>query len=137
MAKTGVTLKVEGFKDREVSEVNFSFQQAIDKEGQPTGLPRGGKITITVKALNDGNCELYNWMIEKSLAKNGGIEFVVLDKMQKAILFKNAYCIDFVENWKDSTKVDSKESDIAHTEKITITCKEIINQSVTYANEWA
>ena len=136
MAKTGVTLKVDGFKDREVSEVNFSFQQATDKEGQPTGLPRGGKIAVTTKAFNDGNCELFNWMIEKSLAKDGCLEFIVLDKKQKEIKFKGAYCVDFVENWKDSTK-GSGEQDIAHWEKITITCKEITNQSSTYGNEWA
>ena len=137
MAKTGVTLLVETFKPREVSEVQISFQQATDKEGQPTGLPRGGKIVVVVKALNDGNPELFNWMVDKSLAKDGSIEFVTLDKKQKAIIFKGAYCIEFLEIWKDSTKPSDTKDDIAHTEKITITCKEIINQSVAYANEWA
>ena len=137
MAKTGVTLKVDNFKPREVSEVQISFQQAIDKEGQPTGLPRGGKIVVTVKALNDGNPELYNWMVDKSLAKDGCIDFVVLDKKQKTIMFKGAYCIDFLEIWKDSTKPADTKDDISHTEKITITCREITNQSVTYGNEWA
>jgi hypothetical protein len=137
MAKTGVTLRVDTFKPREVSEVQISFQQAIDKEGQPTGLPRGGKIVVTVKALNDGNCELFNWMVDKSLAKDGCIEFVALDKKQKEIVFKGAYCIDFLEIWKDSTKPADTKDDISHTEKITISCKEIMNQSVSYANEWA
>jgi len=137
MAKTGVTLLVDGFRPREVSEVQISFQQAIDKEGQPTGLPRGGKIVVTVKALNDGNPELYNWMVDKSLAKDGYIEFKALDKKQKEIKFKGAYCIDFLEIWKDSTKPADAKDDISHTEKITITCMEIVNQSVIYANAWA
>jgi hypothetical protein len=50
----------------------------------------------------------------------------------KDVEFKEAYCVDFVENWIDTTKAE----DLAHWELITISCKEITNQSVTYTNEW-
>ena len=63
MAKTPVTLKVDGLTEREVMMVTYSFNQATDTEGQMSGIPRGGKITIRVKALNDGNPDLLNWMI--------------------------------------------------------------------------
>jgi hypothetical protein len=135
MAKTPVTLKVDGFKEREVAMVEYAFSQATDKEGQTTGIPRGGKIKIKVKAMNDGNCELLNWMCDKSLAKDGKIEFMTssdAQKKMKDIEFKGAYCVDFQECWVDTTKSE----DLAHWELLTISCKEITNQSVTYENEW-
>ena len=135
MAKTPVTLFVDGFKPREVAMVEYAFDKATDKEGQTTGIPRGGKITIKVKAMNDGTNELLGWMCDPSLAKDGKIEFMnssdVKQKM-KDVEFKKAYCINFQEKWFDTTKAD----DLAHYELITITCKEITNQAVTFENEW-
>jgi hypothetical protein len=135
MAKTPVTLKVDGFKEREVAGVSYAFAQATDKEGQTTGIPRGGKIIIRVKALNDGNCELLNWMCDKSLAKDGKIEFMNssdASKKMKDVEFKGAYCVEFLEHWEDNVNSAS----LAHWEEITISCKEITNQSVTYENDW-
>ena len=135
MAKTPVTLLVDGFKPREVAMVEYAFSQAVDKEGQTTGIPRGGKIKIKVKALNDGTNELLNWMCDKSLAKSGKIEFMNSSDSSikmKDVEFKGAYCVEFEEKWIDTTKPE----DLAHWELITITCKEITNQSVTYENEW-
>ena len=136
MAKSSVTLMVDGFQPREVAMVEYAFTQATDKEGQTTGIPRGGKIKIKVKAMNDGNCELLNWMCDKSLAKDGKIEFMNsadTSKKMKDIEFKGAYCVDFIENWIDNTKGE----DLAHWELLTISCKEITNQQVTYENEWS
>jgi len=136
MAKTPVTLLVDGFKPREVAMVEYSFTQATDKEGQTTGIPRGGKIKIKVKAMNDGTNELLNWMVEKSLAKDGKIEFMNSSdatKKMKDVEFKGAYCVDFQESWEDLVKAE----DLAHWELITITCKEIVNQSVSYENDWS
>ena len=137
MAKTPVTLKVDGFVDREVAAITYAFNQATDKEGQTTGIPRGGKIVVRVKALNDGNCELLNWMISKSLAKDGKIEFMNsadAEKKMKEIEFKGAYCVDFVEHWEDTL---GNASTLAHWEEITITCKSITNQAVNYENDWS
>jgi hypothetical protein len=136
MAKTPVTLSVDGFAPREVAAVSYKFVQTTDKEGQTVGIPRGGQITIRVKAMNDGNCELLSWAIDPSLAKGGKIEFMNssdVRKKMKDVEFKGAYCIDFKEHWEDTTK----REDLAHWEEIVITCKEIINQSVTYENEWS
>ena len=135
MAKTPVTLMVDGFKDREVAMVEYAFSQAADKEGQTTGVPRGGNITIKVKALNDGTNELLGWMVDQSLKKDGKIVFMNssdVTKKMKDIEFKGAYCVQFEECWVDTTKAD----DLAHWELITISCQEITNQSVTFDNEW-
>jgi len=44
MAKTPVSMKIDGYKDREVLKVTYEFDQATDVEGQMAGIPRGGKI---------------------------------------------------------------------------------------------
>ena len=135
MAKTPVTLYVDGFEKREVASVSYSFEQSVIKDNQTTGIPRGGKIILKVKAMNNGNCELLNWICSDSLAKDGKIEFMnssdVRQKM-KDVEFKQAYCVDFKEHWEDTTKPE----DLAHWEQITISCKEISNGSVTFENEW-
>jgi hypothetical protein len=137
MAKTPVTLKVDGFVDREVAKVIYAFNQAIDKENQPAGPPRGGKITIRVKAMNDGNCELLAWMANESLSKNGKIEYMNssdTQKLMKDVEFEGAYCVDFLEYWED--KQANEQTTLCHWEEIVISCKKIRNQQVTYENDW-
>ena len=116
MAKTPVTMKIDGYKDREVMMVNYEFEQETDVEGQMSGIPRGGKITVRVKAMNDGTPDLLAWMTERNLPKNGSIEFLETKtgKAMKTIKFTNGYCVDFV-----------------------ITCKQIEVGSIKFENEWA
>ena len=130
MAKTPVTMKIDGYKDREVMMVTYEFDQATDVEGQMSGIPRGGKITVRVKALNDGTPDLLAWMIERNLPKNGQIDFLETKtgKAMKSIKFTNGYCVDFDEKWEDK---------MGHFEEITISCKAIEVGSVKYENDWA
>ena len=130
MAKTPVSMKIDGYKDREVLMVTYEFDQATDVEGQMAGIPRGGKIQVRVKALNDGTPDLMAWMVERNLPKNGTIEFLETKtgKAMKTIAFTNGYCVNFEEKWEDK---------LGHFEEITITCKEFAIGSVRYENEWA
>ena len=130
MAKTPVTMKIDGYKDREVMMVTYEFDQATDVEGQMSGIPRGGKLTVRVKAMNDGTPELLAWMIERNLPKNGQIDFLETKtgKAMKSIKFTNGYCVDFDEKWEDKQ---------GHFEEIVISCKAIEVGSVKYENEWA
>jgi len=133
--RTPVTLKVRGFKDRQVHVLDYTFKQATDKEGQPTGLPRGGEIKLTVKARNDGNVELLNWMTSAALVLDGTIEFMRPDdqnKKMKVIQFGGAYCVEYSEHWEDPDGAKS----LAHWEKITISCKQIFVESVLWYNKW-
>jgi hypothetical protein len=135
MAQTPVTLKVDGFADREVASVTYSFNQAVDKENQPAGIPRGGKIFIRVKAMNDGNVELLKWMTSQSMAKKGSIEFMVstdVEKKMKSIEFEGAYCIDFTEHWEDA----QGGSNLSHWEDIVLSCQVIKNGPIKYENPW-
>ena len=129
MAKTPCLLQVDGYQDREVQKVEYSFAKETDTEGQLTGIPRGGKITFVLKALNDGNPEMLDWMIQRNLAKSGTIIFTNTKdgKEMKQIKFEGAYCVDYKEDWKD------KEM---HTETFTITCQNITFGNIKYENDW-
>lgn len=130
MAKTPVKLEIDGYKEREVLMVTYEFDQATDIEGQMSGIPRGGKITIKVKAMNDGTPDLLAWMVERNLPKNGTVTFMETKtgKVMKTIKFTNGYCIDFDEKWEDK---------MGHFEQIVITCQKIEFGSVVFENDWA
>ena len=130
MAKTPVKLEVDGYKEREVMMVKYEFDQATDVEGQMSGIPRGGKINIRVKALNDGTPDLLAWMVERNLPKNGVITFLETKtgKNMKPIKFTNGYCVNFEEKWEDKK---------GHFEEIEITCQKIEFESVVFENDWA
>ena len=130
MAKTPVKLEIDGYKEREVLMVTYAFDQATDVEGQMAGIPRGGIITVRVKALNDGTPDLLAWMVERNLPKNGTITFqeTKTGKVMKTIQFTNGYCINFNEHWEDK---------LGHFEEIKITCQKIEFGSVAYENDWA
>ena len=130
MAKTPVKIEIDGYKEREVMMVTYEFDQATDVEGQMAGIPRGGKITVRVKAHNDGTPDLLAWMIERNLPKNGTITFLETKtgKSMKTIKFTNGYCVNFDEKWEDKK---------GHYEEIVITCKNIEFGAVKFENEWA
>lgn len=130
MAKTPVKIEIDGYKEREVLMVTYEFNQETDIEGQMTGIPRGGKITLRIKALNDGTPELLAWMVDPHLAKNGTITFneTKSGKKMKDIKFTNGYCVEFEEKWEDN---------VGHYEEITISCQKIEFGNVAYENDWA
>ena len=133
--KTPVTLKVKDFKDREVASLTYTLNQAIDRDGQVADVPRGGLIVLRMKALNDGNTELFNWMVDQELAKDGVIEFMNSTdtaKKMKDIQFYDAYCVNFSEHWED----DLSGGYLAHWEEITISCRKITIEKVSYVNDW-
>ena len=75
MAKTPVTMKVDGYKDREVLMVTYEFEQATDVEGQMSGIPRGGKIQVRVKAEDGQGYEehqVHQWLLRQLRGEVGG-----------------------------------------------------------------
>ncbi|MCQ2149911.1 MAG: hypothetical protein MJY45_06140 [Bacteroidales bacterium] len=129
MATTPVTLSISGYAEREVQMISFEFDQATGLDGQMSGIPRGGMISFRLKALNDGNSELCAWMLERSLPKDGKVVFLETRtaKKMKEINFKNAYCVNYQEIWKEGE---------GHVELLTITCKEIDFAGVKFTNQW-
>jgi len=137
MAKTPVTLKIDGYAEREVAKVTYNFTRGTSADGQPSGIARGGKIELKIKALNDGNCDMLEWINNTGGGKKGSIIFFDSrdqSKKMKSIDFENAYCIDFTENWED--KPDTS-TELAHYETIKISCQKIANGAASYENEWA
>lgn len=135
MAKTPVELKIDGFETREVMLVTYSFNKSTDAEGQLTGIPRGGKIRIRVKAMNNGNPELLHWMLQPDMPKDGSLTFfdTKTGSKMKEIGFRDSYCVDYCEYWEDKT--DSGGD--AHYEEIVITFRELNNGPVSYSYNWA
>ena len=127
---TPVVLEIDGFRRREVMMIDYKFEQATDREGQIAGIPRGGRVTIRVKALNDGNNELIAWMLDPTSPKNVSVKFVntVDGAAMKEIKGTNCYCINYIEKWEDK---------MGHFEEIEITCKQIEFGNVKFENDWA
>ena len=50
MAKTPVSMTIDGYKEREVLMVTYEFNQSTDVEGQMAGIPRGGISPAAVRS---------------------------------------------------------------------------------------
>lgn len=127
---TPVVLKINSFAEREVIAVSYKFAQATGTDGQIDGNPRGGEIVVRVKAMNDGNNQLIQWMLEPDTARDVEVVFTnTLDgSTQKSLQGKGCYCFRYLENWTDGQM---------HFEEISIACQELTNGNVEFKNKWA
>ena len=126
---TPVQLAVQDFERREVILVDYAFTQATDIEGQIAGIPRGGRITIRVKAMNDGNNQLLQWMLAPNDPRDLKVTFsnTIDGTTMKEIEGKGCYCIHYVEKWEDGEQ---------HFEEMQIVCQELKNGPVSFENPW-
>lgn len=126
---TPVQLAVQDFEPREVILVDYAFTQATDIEGQIAGIPRGGQITIRVKAMNDGNNQLLQWMLAPNDPRDLKVTFsnTIDGTTMKEIEGKGCYCIHYVEKWEDGEQ---------HFEELQIVCQELKNGPVSFENPW-
>ena len=126
---TPVQLTVQDFEPREVILVDYAFTQATDIEGQIAGIPRGGRITIRVKAMNDGNNQLLQWMLAPNDPRDVKVTFsnTIDGTTMKEIEGKGCYCIHYVEKWEDGEQ---------HFEEMQIVCQELKNGPVSFENPW-
>ena len=122
MASLITTLILGGDKKnkRNIQNLSFEFTQTTDKDGLPSGVPRGGNIKMTLRASKDKDLELFAWMCDKALKKNGIIK--IMDpsdstKVMKKIEFKDAFCVGYSETLSDKDSEDPSEN---HTETITV-----------------
>ncbi len=126
---TPVTLKVKDFAEREVLLVDYKFNQETDIEGQISGIPRGGQVTIRVKALNDGNPELLAWMLAENDPRDMEIAFTntVDGSAMKSLKGTGCYCVHYKEYWADGEE---------HYEEVNIVCQKLENGSIAFDNPW-
>ena len=126
---TPVQLAVQDFEPREVILVDYAFTLATDIEGPIAGIPRGGRITIRVKAMNDGNNQLLQWMLAPNDPRDLKVTFsnTIDGTTMKEIEGKGCYCIHYVEKWEDGEQ---------HFEEMQIVCQELKNGPVSFENPW-
>lgn len=126
---TPVKLEVKDFEAREVIMVDYKFDQAVDLEGQIAGIPRGGRILIRVKAMNDGNNQLLQWMLAPNDPRDFKITFLstVDGSTMKTIEGNGCYCVDYVEKWEEGEE---------HFEEIEVVCQTLKNGPVEFNNPW-
>ena len=126
---TPVQLSVQDFETREVMMIDYKFDQATDREGQLAGIPRGGKITIRVKAMNDGNNQLLQWMLAPNDPRDLKVTFcnTIDGSTMKELQGKGCYCIHYVEKWEDGQQ---------HFEELQIVCQVLQNGPLSFENPW-
>ena len=126
---TPVTLEVKDFEKREVILVDYKFEQTTDREGQISGIPRGGKVTIRVKAMNDGNNQLLQWMLAPNDPRDMKITFfnTVDGSTMKELKGTGCYSIHYKEKWEDGEE---------HFEEVEVVCQKLENGPVGFDNPW-
>jgi len=126
---TPVKLAVKDFAEREVLFVDYKFNEATDVEGQISGIPRGGRITIRVKAMNDGNNEMLQWMLAPNDPRDFSLTFLntVDGSTMKEIKGTASYCVHYTEKWEDGE---------IHYEEMEIVCQKLENGAVAFENPW-
>jgi len=130
---------IDNCDPRKVLEYSYNFNMSIDKDNQPCGIIRGGKLTVKLDAITKGekDNEILDWMLNREPKKVrifvnrlvGGPDLIM-----KELVFEGAYCIDYKENWKD---LRESKGDSANTEEIQIAWKEFKWGGCTYKNAWS
>lgn len=121
-------LKVGG-SEVNVLACSYALKQETDATGRPSSITRGGKVTLTVEST--GDTSFFEWMCNNFERKDGTIVFIKrdTDATLKELTFKEAYLVDYRENF-DST------GDNPITETFTLSAREIGVGNGTHANEW-
>ena len=84
------------------------------------GIPRGGRVNIRVKAMNDGNAELLGWMLAPTDPRDFSVKFknTIDGKDMKELKGTGCYCVKYKEYWADGEE---------HYEDIEIVCQKLEN----------
>ena len=109
--------------------VDYKFNQATDREGQIAGIPRGGRLKVRVKAMNDGNSQLLQWMLAPNDPRDFTVTFqnTVDGSTMKELKGTGCYCVNYKESWEDGQE---------HFEEIEIVCQKLENGPVNFENPW-
>ena len=121
-------LKVAG-KELNVLGCSYALKQETDATGRPSSITRGGKVTVLVES--SGETTFFEWMCNNFERKDGSIIFIKRDTEAtlKELSFKEAYLVDYKENF-------DSEGMTPITESFTLSAKEITVGSGTHINEW-
>ncbi len=122
-------LELEG-KEYNIINIEYGFAQNTDQSNKPIGVPRGGKIYLSIESR--GETDFLDWMVSSTQTKKGKIVFYKPDE-HMSILFKiqfeDAYCVDFTEYFSSTDKIPMLI-------KMTISARKLDFGNVTYENKW-
>ncbi len=116
--------------DYNILKCHFGMNQSVAKNGMAVQNPTGGGI-IDIHLESTSSTELFNWMANANLKKNGSITFYRRDAMsrQKRLDFTDALCIKYDEDFDyDGTN--------PMVTRVTISAREIVLEDVTVTNNW-
>ncbi|MEM8969913.1 MAG: type VI secretion system tube protein TssD [Bacteroidota bacterium] len=128
-------LDLDKLSDVRVIDFSYSFNRDIDASGRPSGIVRGGTLQMTIESTK--SAFLPTWMtLAQGKTKEGQIE--IMDdtddeKPIKTIKFKDAYIVEYGENfsWQGGENM---------METFVISCREITIEGdggpAVYENEW-
>ncbi|WKN41297.1 type VI secretion system tube protein TssD [Tunicatimonas pelagia] len=128
-------LDLDKLNDVRVIDFSYSFSRDIDASGRPSGIVRGGTLQMTIESTK--SAFLPTWMtLAQGKTKEGQIE--IMDdtddeKPIKTIKFKDAYIVEYGENfsWQGGENM---------METFVISCREITIEGdggpAVYENEW-
>ncbi|PZP51082.1 MAG: hypothetical protein DI598_04060 [Pseudopedobacter saltans] len=122
-------LNVDG-NELNVLECSFSFSQDINAIGQPSSIPVGGTVELTVEST--GGTNLFDWMISATQVKSGTVTFYRRDAMSKLkeLIFKDAHCIDYNEHYKHNGEFPMQTT-------ITISANVLTLNDSQFKNNWS
>ena len=151
---TLAVFELGGIKEekRDIIDFNFDFSQPIDKDNQPCGIPRPGKINVKILSnKTEGNVQLLSWMLNCQ-KKDGKIIINDIDgNTINTIEFKDAYCVNYKLSWAEmwfekgscnlTNAVTDKTTNIttgtpSMVEEISIAWKNLSWNGVSYENNW-
>ncbi len=128
-------LNLDKFQDVRVIDFSYSFNRDIDASGRPSGIVRGGTIQLTIESTK--SAFLPTWMtLAQGKTKEGQIE--IMDdtddeKPIKTVKFKDAYIVEYGENFSWQGGENMMETFVVSCREITI---EGDGGPAVYENEW-
>jgi len=122
-------LKVGG-EEYNVLNCSYALHQEIDVTGRPSSVTRGGTISITVESTADTS--LSDWMFNNFEHKDGSVVFLKrdTDATSKELKFKEAYMVQYSENFDSSGSNPMAESFVISAKSIAVGAGEHVNEWV-------
>jgi len=94
------TLKIVGTK-YDIVECEYEFNQAINKNGQPAGIPNVTEIRFVVQTPDNEDLSLHDWMRSETRTFDGEATFSVINQGKfstRVMRFYAAHCIRLREH---------------------------------------
>jgi hypothetical protein len=113
-----------------VISCDFSFSQPVDPDGAPRSYVRAGLINISITGVND--TELVDWMLVRSMIKNGKISFLGMNESgvqqeTKSLEFEDAYLVQYNESFTDQSEMIIS---------LSISARKITLSNSSYETQW-